>query len=131
MWLLDVSARVVTPSSKLVAQTNAGIVVGRLVAGIGQGNSLGVDRGTDKAVRKTALHLRPHHAGVHVHMLGKAPVEDQRDRVQRAGAARGDRRRAAGSRGVGTVTDHKAVLPLVIVGAGDVERRGDRVANTK
>ena len=59
-------------------------------------------------------------------MLGEAPINYQRDGIQRTGALVGATRQdstAGQSRG----SCGKGVLPLVIVRTGDVERRGDRV----
>src|ERR1700690_1734030 len=77
---------VVTPSSELVAQTNAGIEVGRPVSPNGlDGRADVVD---DEVAREPASDLRVHDARVEVDMLGEAPIEDHRDRIQRASALR-------------------------------------------
>src|SRR5882724_1693630 len=73
--------------SELVTEADAGIDVISLVAWerlLGTG----VRRvGLDEAVSHAAGHLRVGYASVHVHVTGKAPVEDQRDHVLSAGTA--------------------------------------------
>ena len=75
-----------------------------------------------EAAGETILRLRPRHTGVHVDVPGEAPIEHQRDDVERTGALRGASRRYSR---IGT--GGKAVLPFVIIRTGDVEGRCDRV----
>ncbi len=116
----------VTPPSELVAETDTGIE-GRGLVGAERVGDVGVaGRGCGKAVSQTVLHLRPHHTGVHVDVPGKAPIDHQRDSVQRAGAL------GRGNAVSGTLRERrsacrKLVLPLVVIGTGDVERRRDRI----
>src|SRR5277367_576161 len=126
---LPLHASLVTPASELVTETDAGIVVGRLVATDGLDSRAGIV--DDEAVGEAVLDLRVHHAGIHIDVPGKTPIEHQRDCIQCAGATRGDRR-AAGTRGVGKTrgpwsANLEAVLPLVVIRTGDVESRRDRV----
>ena len=104
---------------ELVAQTNTGIVVVGAVATAGlNGVTHVVD---DEVVRKATIDLLVHHAGIHIHVLGEAPIDHQRDRIQRTSARVGGSSQNSavgqnrGTRGIG-------ILPLVIVSTGDVER---------
>jgi hypothetical protein len=125
---------VVTPSSKLVAEANAGIVGRRLVAA-GRIDATGI--GTvrqQEAARETVLSLRPHHASKQVHVPGKAPIDRERDSIDRAGALGGACIRTTGNCAVSSNTSvsraTEAVLPLVVVSTDDVESRGDRILRT-
>src|SRR3981189_1975262 len=98
MWISDVSALYVlslTQPSELVAHTNAGIEVICFVAadeGTGwaanqNGSSVARRVCLQEAVSQTTLDLRPHHTCEQVDVLGKAPIDDQGDRIQRSTAA--------------------------------------------
>src|ERR1700686_3869045 len=104
MWISDVSVSYVSlQRSELVAEADAriegvGLVAGNESAVNDNGSSIPCRIGLKEAVGETALYLRPHHTCVEVHVLRKAPIDDQRDCIQRSLAAR----RA----GVGAVTAH-------------------------
>src|SRR5271168_2227825 len=99
-----------TPSSELVTETDAGIVVGRPVGARSAKGSTGVGNGgTDEAVGEAALDLRVHDAGVHVDVPGEAPVNHHRDCIQCAGATRGDRGSSAVGKWVRSIAVVKAV----------------------
>src|ERR1700733_10242338 len=112
---------VVTPPSELVTKADAGIVrrgfVGALTRGQSRAGGSAVCQ--QEAARQAVLRLRPHHAGVHVHVPGEAPIDHERNGVDRAGALRGAR--------IGTTGIHascEAVLPLMIICPLDVGWRG-------
>src|SRR3984957_4245100 len=128
---MSLSHHAVLSGSELVAKADARIDIRGSVARIGvRGAGRASDVGAEEAVGQTVVDLRPHHAGIHVYVLGKAPIENQRDGVQRARAARRGRR-VASARRVGAVADDEAVLPLMVVGTGDVDGRRDRVTNAE
>src|ERR1700735_2196300 len=123
-YRMSLSLHVLLSRSELVAETDTGVVRGSLVA------ARCVDAASCSAIRleetvgETVLHLRPHHAGVHVDVLGEAPIDDQRDSVEGARALRGPC--------IGTARNcarPEAVLPFVVIGTGDVEGRRDRIAS--
>src|ERR1700678_1551807 len=123
--LLSLHVRLAIPPSELITETNAGIE-GRGVVAASRIDRAGIRFvRQQEAAREAVVDLRPHHAGEGVHVPGEAPIENQRDRVERAGALRGNRCVTTSNR-----TRAEAVLRLVIVRSGDIESRRDRILRT-
>src|SRR5580692_3903434 len=125
----------VTSPSELVTKADAGIVRRGFVAAPSLGDTSNVSVRLEEAARETVLRLRPHHAGVHVHVPGEAPIDHERDGIDRAGALGGPCIRTtsngteSGNISVSRATE--AVLPLVVIRTGDVEGRRDRIFHTE
>ena len=66
------------------------------------------------------MNSRVHHAGVEVELLGKLPIDIERNRVQRAGACP--------CRGRGAERLAVAVLIVVVVGDAGIESVGEGVS---
>src|SRR5579859_4220357 len=116
----------VTESSELVAEADTGIDVrGTVARGWVGGTGGASDVGAEETVGQTAINLRPHHADIHVHMLGETPIDYCRDGVQGARATAGQRSQDGAVRNV-RGGDREVVLPLVIVRTSDVQARADR-----
>src|SRR3984957_21322473 len=94
-YRMSLSIHVLLSRSELVAETDAGVVVGRLVSACSAKGSTGVGNGgTDEAVGEAALDLRVHYSGIQIDVLGEAPINHDRDCIQRAGETRGVPRRS-------------------------------------